>query len=189
MQRYVLLFILYEFCTVFSLNVGGGRCARYARASLAPTHPPQRHAGGTRQLRRFDVGQHALLRRARCPTRWLRSACVPCSSGRAVVGTAPGASHLAALGALHPTQSRHITCAASPLSVEKLPPTADGTPRRRRTRPLLFGQSGCRHYSGCKPPRCARRLCTLRRADTLLVRLRRLASRNYHCRYREPPRI
>ena len=23
-------------------------------------------------------------------------------------------------------------------------------------RPLLFGQSGCRHYSGCKQPRCAR---------------------------------
>ena len=107
----------------------------------------------------------------------------PCSSGRAVVGTTPGASNLAALGDLHPTQSRHIACAASPLSVGKLPPTAFGTPRRRRTpttplshrttrppasgamfdaaapfsvRPLLFGQSGCRHYSGCKPPRCAR---------------------------------
>ena len=127
MQRYVLLFISCEFCTVFSLNVGGGRCARYARASLAPTHPPQRHAGGARQLRRYRIEQHALLRRARCSTRRLRSACAPCSSGRAVVGTTPGASNLAALGDLHPTQSRHITCAAKPLGCKKLPPTATGT--------------------------------------------------------------
>ena len=113
-----------EFCTVFYLNVGGERCARYARASLAPTHPPRRHAGGTRQLRRFASNNTQLLRRACCPMRRLRSACAPCSSGRAVVGTTPGASNLAALGDLHPTQSRHIACAALPLSVEKLPPTA-----------------------------------------------------------------
>ena len=59
--------------------------------------------------------------------RRLRSACAPCSSGRAVVGTTPGASNLATLGDLHPTQSRHITCAAKPLGCKKLPPTATGT--------------------------------------------------------------
>ena len=57
----------------------------------------------------------------------------PCSSGRAVVGTTPGmmcvrtAPYVARAHTSRPTQSRHISCAAKPLSAEKLPPTACGT--------------------------------------------------------------
>ena len=102
----------------------------------------ERHAGGARQLRRYRIGQHTLLRRVRCPMRRLRSACAPCSSGRAVVGTTPGASNLAALGDLHPTQSRHIACAASPLSVEKLPPPLESPTSKHYHRPLTERHAG-----------------------------------------------
>ena len=86
---------------------------RLRRLASGSYHRPlsERHAGGARQLRRYRIEQHALLRRARCSTRRLRSACAPCSSGRAVVGTTPGASHLAALGDFAPyAEPTHCLC-------------------------------------------------------------------------------
>ena len=194
MQRYVLLFILSEFCTVFSLNVGGGRCARkLAHLSSPPTLPDatqEVHANFATSRR--TTHSSYVARVVRC--------------GGSVLRAPPAlrAERLSALLRVQATSLRSVTCTlrrADTLLVRlrrlasrsyhrrlsrqprNITTAADRTPRRRRTpttplshrttrppasgamfdaaapfsvRPLLFGQSGCRHYSGCKPPRCAR---------------------------------
>ena len=101
-----------------------------ARASSPrpPTPTPRRRRPLTPQLIWQDTSCVGVL-----PDELLRSPGAPCSSGRAVVGTTPGmmrvrtAPYVARAHASCPTQSRHISCAAKPLSAEKLPPTACGT--------------------------------------------------------------
>ena len=128
-----------------------------ARASSPrpPTPTPRRRRPLTPQLIWQDTSCVGVL-----PDELLRSPGVPCSSGRAVVGTTPGmmrvrtAPYVARAHASRPPQSRHISCAAKPPNHETLPPTAAGKlPRWLRTicslAPHLCGFTAARHADVC----------------------------------------